>query len=844
MHLLRGRGALLGAAAVWLVGLGGLSACQGERGPAGAVGDEGPVGQAGPTGSAGPAGPGGASGDTGATGPAGCDGSNAGTTLGLSIEVKVSAPANGTHFVAGEAPVLTLKFLDRCSRLIKVANLATANLYLVGPRQGTKARTAKKLLNCVVDYNATDRQHHFVNLKAPKYADSAQNNLSASADGVLTYRLAAVSDELPGTYTVGVWGVGSDPLDQVMQRAELQLGTATREEYATGPQAQSSCYACHLGLASGKSYQYHIAPGRSPVGNFALDQEPPASCQLCHNNEGYSRNTTLRKIHGIHRGKHQLNAGGAHAEYGVPADSSLADFLNVGFPVIPGGEKDCAKCHADDRWKTMPSRMACGTCHDNLFFDTGTLNPVRNFGRPAAGACTVDADCNGFGGLATCDVGSGNCQRATHPIQTDDALCSTCHADAAISPVSTKHEIVQRTQTRGLTLSGVSVSGGTGANGTFLVGDQPVIKFKLAEGNGTNVANLTSSSALSATALVYGPNDKPQRVLVANMKTAADGTLSYNGTAQEYTFTFANGWGANSLEPLNNPGAGTKPNPSGSYTVYFYVAETITKPIVGQYRDSVGSMNAVKFGADAPARLRQVISKNACNSCHVDLQLHGGSRSDPEACVSCHSGGAMDRTVGGKGGSCTAVSTVNCRSWESCQDTTVPADGVVDTCVITTDPTPNGTINFAPMIHALHFARLKGNYSQRNNIGMTGNLSLLGNRNSVNDFTEVNFPQDIRNCIKCHVDAANSCSSTNPCGYGQECLSGKCVNRAWIRPTTEICLSCHDNEATYGHAQLNTVPGSPPIETCSVCHGTGSSYSVENTHSLIAPYKPTYPRDP
>ena len=60
--------------------------------------------------------------------------------------------------------------------------------------------------------------------------------------------------------------------------------------------------------------------------------------------------------------------------------------------------------------------MACGTCHDNVFFDTGTLNPPRAFGKPTAGACTTDAQCGVFGDFATCDVPSGMCFRKTHPI--------------------------------------------------------------------------------------------------------------------------------------------------------------------------------------------------------------------------------------------------------------------------------------------------------------------------------------------------------------------------------------------------------------------------------------------
>src|SRR5205814_2351168 len=92
-----------------------------------------------------------------------------------------------------------------------------------------------------------------------------------------------------------------------------------------------------------------------------------------------------------------------------------------------GGPDDstCASCHTDDRWQSRPSRLACGSCHDNLYFDKGTLDPVRSFGAPKAGPCVADADCASFGGLTTCSAGV--CVRGKHPMQNSDTQCSVCH---------------------------------------------------------------------------------------------------------------------------------------------------------------------------------------------------------------------------------------------------------------------------------------------------------------------------------------------------------------------------------------------------------------------------------
>src|SRR5262249_50651298 len=207
----------------------------------------------------------------------------------------------------------------------------------------------------------------------------------------------AISDEDPGTYTAGVWAKATDELDQGVELADFQIGTAEVEDYDAGPVAQSTCYACHKGAMSGKSYETHTFPGVSPFGNYTLDSLPIADCKMCHNMDGYSRNPLVRKVHAVHRGEHLTNPGIAHPDYDLGADATMAAFTNVAFPSMPGAERDCTSCHTSDVWKQQPARLACGACHDNVFFDTGTLNPPR----PIAHACAQDLDCGTFP-LATC----------------------------------------------------------------------------------------------------------------------------------------------------------------------------------------------------------------------------------------------------------------------------------------------------------------------------------------------------------------------------------------------------------------------------------------------------------
>ncbi len=176
----------------------------------------------------------------------------------------------------------------------------------------------------------------------------------------------------------------------------------------------------------------------------------------------------------------------------------------------------------------------------------------------------------------------------------------------------------------------------------------------------------------------------------------------------------------------------------------------------------------------------------------------------------------------------------------------MPPDLTLDTCVMTADPTPGTTIYFPVMVHKIHFARLLGGYAEENNLINPGKLTIIGFQNTAIDLSEILFPQDIRNCTKCHADSGATCSSTVPCmGVGQQCKGGKCVNRAWTEPSKEICTSCHDEDHVVGHAEIMTW-SSPtgPIETCHACHGEGADFAVEKVHNISNPYVPPYPREP
>jgi hypothetical protein len=699
----------------------------------------------------------------------------------LTATVAISRPADGVSFAAGETPVLTIAYSNGCVT-VPVSSLLSANLYLYGPRLGDLTRTDCTLLNCIPLYALPDggpipgNQHHYINLKSPLYADPTQANLTAAPDGTITYQLGAVSDEIPGTYTVAVAGATLDDVGQVFQLADFQIGAGGSptvgsefgatldqywgdggaETYASGPTSSSSCYSCHLGSMSGKSYEHHIIPSNpaQPYGSYARDQFPIGSCKACHNMGGYSQTPIVRVVHGLHRGVHQLQPGVAHPDWGYPtgAYDALAGFTDVLFPsaqyqssfqTVDYGdgnevnERDCAACHADNRWKTNPTRVSCGSCHDNLWFADGTLpdggialagslTPPRVVGPPAAGPCVQNSDCSTvliFGLATQCNVQTGNCELHAHGggPQADDSKCSTCHtADfgtASVPSIAEAHEIFSQTQSTGLQITNPTMTGNSqvDADGglVFLAGDTPTLTFTLSNDAGPNTDFLTNT-AYSATVVVGGPTTDRQRlayyVLAPPSRATPGGTLTAGATPGTYSYVFPAPLPAVPQAPFDQQFPIRATNPPGTYTMWLWIAQSLTSvagPTHGStpgvaFKDVGNWVQDFEFGAPGPILPRQVILKSACNSCHASFAHHGGQRTETEQCSLCHTSGSVDGAVGLVAP--TSGNTNDCQGLPGVwlcyvpYPTRAPTGGSGAACSMAVDPTPGPPIYFTKAV--------------------------------------------------------------------------------------------------------------------------------------------------
>ncbi len=779
---------------------------------------------------------------------------------GWTMLVQVSAPANRLYFAKGESPVVTVTILDTFAQGITRDSMGTLNLYLHGPEDPRLTVTAVKLLNATTDRTKTP--HHYINLKT---------NPDVVINGnVLTYPLKAVTDEAPGTYTASVYAtLAADGLQQTMKFASLQIGTNVVESNVV---TKASCAACHQGPISGKMYMHHAYPGRTPTGSFSLDYEPVTSCKACHNNDGYAAYTDasapggrvvdpiIRRAHGVHMG--------ADLKLDFNTNSVSGDFRDYVHVEFPADIRNCTACHQDDRWKTVPTRQACGTCHDNVWFDAKATMPTN---------------------------------RVFHTglTQTNDSKCSLCH-DAA--NVADSHKVTPPN------MDAIKITMTPPKNGTnYVAGEKPVVTLVIKDDTGTNSIDhtkVTDVNFSTASLFVYGPRSRavpvltstaknvnsklrasvtsslagpwpingkifkiavngsaPQNITIvgaSNLVTAAEvvaslntvitnlngGALAtvsganvnirtkiqganarfeiYNGevttamgwkrapnTIMEPDVTVAAGTTpSNDLRALSDPLDYSDPMVTRTTTNITYQLDDVAGLTPGTYGIYVYQIPKVGkiSGLNAPTGIGHLMFQvgtgtpekkvaTNCADCHGDTTFHfysGPIHAEPfdtDYCNACHdyghtTTGDMFKNQGG-----TSLS-----GWSG-----------------------YGAMPISRRVHGVHKAHYLAHPEE---IYANATKDTFGN---------IIFPQDIRNCTKCHAETDT-----------------------WKqKPSRMACLACHDSDEAKAHGKIMTYmpdPNDPygpaAQETCVICHGAGADFSPDKVHRISNPYVPIYRREP
>ncbi len=167
-----------------------------------------------------------------------------------------------------------------------------------------------------------------------------------------------------------------------------------------------------------------------------------------------------------------------------------------------------------------------------------------------------------------------------------------------------------------------------------------------------------------------------------------------------------------------------------------------------------------------PALTHDVVTTDACQSCHNPLEAHGGLRRQVGLCESCHT-------------------------------------------AQTVDPETGDVLDFQVLIHRLHAG------SQLASVVAGTPFIVVGYQQSVNDFSKGTWPQDLRNCTTCHqggaqsdfyktkpnTAACTSCHDTTNVATGENHPGGV--------QTDDKCTNCHAAEGAEFGASItgaHTIP--------------------------------------
>jgi len=479
----------------------------------------------------------------------------------------------------------------------------------------------------------------------------------------------------------------------------------------------------------------------------------------------------------------------------------------------PRDLRDCQACHqgAPDgaAARTAIARRTCQGCHPDAWFGAAAITDLTHLAHPG-GVQATDARCAGCHVAATAD------QALLAPI-------ADLHLPLALSP-----------SFNAITVEVISVTG-------LAPGRHPTVTFTVRDRTEVNGGYLDSLGA-PVPATGVGPVPRALGRLAITLAGPSGDLLSGNApltevvpltatadAAHRFSYTFAAavpasaaGTWAVGLEARRQAAVPLLDAATKAFQ-WPYTGETVT-----EYADNPVVWVDTAIGTwpgGAPAVRRAVIERARCQACHLDLNLHGGLRHNPDYCLMCHTPDGTDWSRRPKG----PDGNVNLA--------TAYPDGRIGTY----DGLEERSIHFKVMIHRIHTGAGQG--TARIDLGAPqvvygfGGAALL--------YEEVRFPGPLQTCTACHLDGtwtlaaipadaqpttANESGSIVHAG-----TAAHAAGEAALGPMAAACRSCHGTAFAQAHAASHTTASG--VEQCASCHAKGA-LGVAAVHGLAEPATP------
>ncbi len=332
------------------------------------------------------------------------------------------------------------------------------------------------------------------------------------------------------------------------------------------------------------------------------------------------------------------------------------------------------------------------------------------------------------------------------------------------------------------------------------------VTFRLIDGAGNPIDDLSDEIANDAAQVPQGqPRPTPRMTPHFTLaQLEADGTYTsyFEVTVQGQAFTSPSGASAapastSAVQPRTEPtspfptdrleaqGGGVyrytfsaPTTPAGkldrslTHTVGMYATRTVLTEPGEQANSAHATFNFIPAGGGAA--FYEPVVDSACNACHGVLSAHD-QRTGTQLCITCH---AADRAT--------------------------PYS----------DPDSGNSLDFKVMVHKIH----RG--ADLPSVVEGSPYFIVGFRGSVSDFSDVGFPQDLRNCTTCH--------------------QGQNAQAHLAKPTVAACTACHDNVRFDGSGTVACGPNvtkpcdhkGGPVGASAICNACHTPGEVAGMHQV------------
>jgi OmcA/MtrC family decaheme c-type cytochrome len=350
-------------------------------------------------------------------------------------------------------------------------------------------------------------------------------------------------------------------------------GADVTEQWAS--MNETTCNSCHYDLA------FHGNRRRALKG-----------CVMCHSPQSTdpeSGNTVDLKVmgHKIHMGANLPSVQAGMPYFIIGYRGSVHDYSEVLYPM---DIRNCDSCHRDDAANgylhlANPTRASCGSCHDNIVWETGEGHPVPQFD----------------------DESCANCHRPEGEREFDISI-------AGAHTIPTKSE-----QLAGLNMDITDVTNAA-------PGATPTVYFTLKNDDGSDVEDISGLRTLTIRA--GGPQGETIDYTI-DLSQDARGASTSGG---EYMVTFET--------PLPEDATGT-----WTFSADVRRASTIDDGSEEGLSVTEGAFNPIYYATVTDAEVmprREVVTMDQCNVCHDTLAFHGGQRFNVKECLICHRPNSSD----------------------------------------------------------------------------------------------------------------------------------------------------------------------------------------------------------